>query len=284
MEQKNKEIVKVVLAAFSDKGTVRDNNEDNLYSSVVNVINEKSDDSYKKTTVFDYSEQAKLFAVFDGIGGSYGGEIASLCAAKVFSEFYHKITIEDINEPSDILSELKSDIEKSILQKDGFNAKNMPGTTCCALLIQNGKVLPFWVGDSRIYMLRGNKLILLTKDHTVAQEKIDYGILTPEEAVTISGWHHLTAYIGDLNSNFSIGKEFELEAGDKFLLCTDGISDKYKAIDIANYMNNGVEECLKAFEKDIKEESKDNATAMLIEFKKSERFSLGDILKIRSRT
>lgn len=282
MDHKLKDISNIVVAAFSDKGTVRGNNEDNLFTSVVDVTNANSADTMKKKCSLAYSDEAMIFAVFDGIGGTYGGEIASLCAANVLSEMETELLSTDYDKLSDAMATFKDRVEKTILSEEGFVAKNMPGTTCCAFIVHEGKIVPFWIGDSRVYMLRGNKLILLTKDHTVAQEKIDYGVISPEEASSISGWHHLTAYIGDLHSKFSIGSEFTLEPGDKFLLCSDGISDKYKAEDIANYMNCNVDECLDLFEKGVKIESKDNATALLVEFKKSSLHSFGDTIKRRT--
>ncbi|MDD6657115.1 MAG: serine/threonine-protein phosphatase [Lachnospiraceae bacterium] len=283
MDHNLKDIAKIDIAAFSDKGTVRGNNEDNLFSNTVDITNRNSADLFKREISIEYSNEAMIFAVFDGIGGTYGGEIASFHAARVFSDMSDEIAETEMKDFPSVLEKLKDRIEKNILVEEGFTTKNMPGTTCCAFLLREGKVLPFWIGDSRIYMLRGNRLILLTKDHTIAQEKIDYGVISPEEATSISGWHHLTAYVGDLHSKFAIGTEFELEAGDRFLLCSDGISDKFSASEIANYMNNGIETCLDLFEKEVSDESKDNATALLIEFRKSELHSLRDAIKKRTK-
>ncbi len=101
--------------------------------------------------------------------------------------------------------------------------------------ITKGKLIPFWIGDSRLYLLRNGQLILLTKDHTIAQEKVDYGIISQEEAKTVSGWHFVTAYIGDGQSIFALGEVFDIEAGDKYLLCTDGISDRLPAQTLADF-------------------------------------------------
>lgn len=276
------EFANVHLTSFSDAGTVRDNNEDNLYSSIVSIVNEKSENSVVKEKKCDYVDELMLFAVFDGIGGSYGGEIASLCAAKQFSILKGELDKADITDEailSEIFARYKNDTEQSIMSEAECTPKDIPGTTCCAFFTYNGKVRPFWIGDSRLYMLRGNKLILLTKDHTIAQEKIDYGLISPEEALTVSSWHHITAYIGDMNNKFSIGREFELQPGDKFLLCSDGVSDKFKVDQIAKYMSNEYENGVNAMIDEILKESKDNATFMLIDFREKKSQGIGQVVK-----
>ncbi len=114
-------------------------------------------------------------------------------------------------------------------------------------------------------MLRKKQLILLTKDHTIAQEKIDYGLITPKEALTVSSWHYITKYIGDNHNSFTLGEEFSVEPGDKYLLCTDGISDKFSPDKLAEYMTESPTRFIEIVTSEIKKQSKDNATAIMIE-------------------
>ena len=261
-------IKRLEMACFSDKGTVRSNNEDNMYASLFNIINEKSEDYYCAVYADTYSEETSVVAVFDGMGGTEGGEIASLAAVKQMDVFYDRVR-EKESWSDDDLSYLLLDTKKRMehatrMEMEDPNVEQ-PGSTCCGFVMRNGQIKPFWIGDSRLYLLRKNQLILLTKDHTIAQEKIDYGLITPEEALTVSSWHYITKYIGDNQNSFTLGEEFSVEPGDKYLLCTDGISDKFSPDKLAEYMTESPTRFIEIVTSEIKKQSKDNATAIMVE-------------------
>lgn len=280
-------IRRIELAAFSDKGTVRSNNEDNMYSSLYNITNVNSEDYYVAVYADTYKEDVSVISVFDGMGGSDRGELASLIAAQQMQIFYERLlekkdwTEEEL---SDLLFDTKRRMEYETRTAVQDNTEEQPGTTCCGMILSDGMVRPFWIGDSRLYLLRQNQLILLTKDHTIAQEKVDYGLISPEEAVTISSWHYITEYIGDNKFNFSIGTAFSAQAGDKYLLCTDGISDKFSAETLAEYMLESPTRFTEMVTKEVKKSSKDNATAIMIELIPDfHRKDIGDILKAKTK-
>ena len=261
-------IKRLELACFSDKGTVRSNNEDNMYASFYNIINEKSEDYCCEVYSDTYSEETSVIAVFDGMGGTEGGEIASLASVKQMDAFYNHVR-EKESWSNDDLSYLLLDTKKRMehatrMEMEDSNAEQ-PGSTCCGFIMYNGKIKPFWIGDSRLYLFRKNQLILLTKDHTIAQEKIDYGLITQEEALTVSSWHYITKYIGDNQNSFTLGEEFSVESGDKYLLCTDGISDKFSPDKLAEYMTESPTRFIEIVTSEIKKQSKDNATAIMVE-------------------
>jgi protein phosphatase len=224
-----------------------------------------------------------VFAIFDGMGGTEGGEIASLAGARQMRHFVERLRTDN-KLTDEQFAELMLDTKKS-MEQDIRNAVNdldseQPGSTCCGFVLQNGQIRPFWIGDSRLYLLRKNQLILLTKDHTIAQEKIDYGLITPEEAETVSSWHYITKYIGDNQNAFTVGEKFFVESGDKFLLCTDGISDKFKANKLAEYLTLDPVNFIEQVELEVKKQSKDNATAIVIELKSdSDKKEIKDIIK-----
>lgn len=261
-------IRRLKLACFSDKGTVRDNNEDNMYSSLYSIVNENTEDYCCATFLDEYKTDLSVFTVFDGMGGTEGGGIAALVAANQMPHLVERLKGNGLlpdEELSCLLFDIKLQIENETRITLEVSRVEQPGTTCCGFMMCNGIVRPFWIGDSRLYLLRRNKLILLTKDHTIAQEKIDYGLITPEEAVAANSWHYITAYIGDNHNNFTIGKGFEVEPGDKYLLCTDGISDKFSIDELAEYMNEGTSSFIDIVTAEVKKQSKDNATAMIVE-------------------
>ncbi len=261
-------IKRLEMACFSDKGTVRSNNEDNMYASLYNIINEKSEDYYCAVYADTYSEETSVVAVFDGMGGTEGGEIASLASVKQMDVFYNRVREKESWSDDDLsylLLDTKKRMESATRKEMENHNEEQPGSTCCGFIMHNGNIKPFWIGDSRLYLLRKNQLILLTKDHTIAQEKIDYGLITPEEALTVSSWHYITKYIGDNQNSFTLGEEFSVEPGDKYLLCTDGISDKFSPDKLAEYMTESPTRFIEIVTSEIKKQSKDNATAIMVE-------------------
>lgn len=257
------------ITAFSDKGAMRSNNEDNLYVSCWPLINPLSLDSVEVSETVEYTSDWFVAAVFDGMGGADDGELASLCAARFMPSLVEKLGRKDEYtqaELQDILHESKTEIESEIRKEATNEQGQTPGTTCCGFAMKDGWLVPFWIGDSRMYLLRKEKLYLMTKDHTVAQEKIDQGEVSENEAKTLRSWHYITAYIGDERTDFAVDKGFALEPGDKILLCTDGVSDEFTDGQIADYMVQPYEEAKEEMLNKIRESGDDNATALLIEY------------------
>lgn len=158
----------------------------------------------------------KLIAVADGMGGHAGGEVASTIAITA-------LVTTEITEHS--LLTITKDIDSAILDK----SKSQPdlagmGTTLTALHINSESVELLHVGDSRCYAFAGGKLNQLSHDHTVMQELIDQGRITPDEAVNHPQRSLLThALMGD--SGFDpIIQIYPIKVGDQFLLCSDGLS------------------------------------------------------------
>ena len=99
----------------------------------------------------------------------------------------------------------------------------MPSTTVAALIIFQSKAILIWAGDSRIYRLRSGELTLLTEDHNLAQERYRTGELSLEAAQRLKSANVLTRAVGihqDLHLDADIT---EVEASDRFLVCTDGL-------------------------------------------------------------
>jgi serine/threonine protein phosphatase PrpC len=98
------------------------------------------------------------------------------------------------------------------------------GTTVAALLCQDGRFSVQWVGDSRIYLLRDGGLRRLTHDHTQVQELIDRGLLEPDQAHDHPFGHVLARAVGTaLRVELDVSGD-QVEAGDRFLLCSDGLT------------------------------------------------------------
>jgi len=171
---------------------------------------------------------ANLIAVADGMGGHAGGEVASAIAINALAQLLPVITDSeiDIDSREDLFLNITYEIDSQILEK----SKQTPelagmGTTLTALNISGDNVELLHIGDSRCYRYRDNKLEQLSYDHTVMQELLDQGRLTPEEVFDHPQRSLLTqALMGDSGLD-PILVSYEIKADDKFLLCSDGLTN-----------------------------------------------------------
>ena len=171
---------------------------------------------------------ANLIAVADGMGGHAGGEVASAIAINTLAQLLPVISdLEiDIDSREDLFLNITYEIDSQILEK----SKQTPelagmGTTLTALNISGDTVELLHIGDSRCYRYRDNKLEQLSYDHTVMQELLDQGRLTPEEVFDHPQRSLLTqALMGDSGLD-PILVSYEIKADDKFLLCSDGLTN-----------------------------------------------------------
>ena len=197
--------------AQSDLGLVRDGNEDSALIS------------------------PNLIAVADGMGGHAGGEVASAIAINTLENLLPVITDAsiDIDSREDLFLNISYEVDAEILQvsKEKPELSGM-GTTLTALTLSDNKVDLLHIGDSRCYRWRDKKLEKLSYDHTVMQELLDQGRLTPEEVFDHPQRSLLTqALMGDSGID-PVLMSYEIKAGDKFLLCSDGLTNVLSELEI----------------------------------------------------
>lgn len=208
-----------------------DNDEKNVYIGQSSVIGRRKEqqDAIKADNYYAYAESSRAIAVLcDGMGGLTGGANASaLCSSIVYAGFH----------------DLKADVAipefyKSVIERADIAVKNMKGadgnaivgagTTLVSVIIDNGILYWASVGDSRIYIVRGDEIICITKDHNysmILNERVKNGEITKEEADSNPQKEALVSYIGiggvryiDMNV-----KPVVLADGDKLVLCSDGL-------------------------------------------------------------
>jgi len=169
-----------------------------------------------------------LIAVADGMGGHAGGEVASAIAINALAQLLPVITDPDIDIDSreDLFLNITYEIDSQILDISKQNPELAGmGTTLTALNISGDNVELLHIGDSRCYRYRDNKLEQLSYDHTVMQELLEQGRLTPEEVFDHPQRSLLTkALMGDSGLD-PILVSYEIKADDKFLLCSDGLTN-----------------------------------------------------------
>ncbi len=206
--------MRLTSCGITDVGIKRTQNEDNY------LIN----------------DELSLFVVCDGMGGHAGGEFASAIAVntveEVLSDLETSPEIEAAREDGavEVMRErLRYAIRlagKRIFEKASAEPEYRGmGTTCLVLLVDGANAFVAHVGDSRGYLVRDGRIEQLTEDHSLVNEKIRAGLLTPEQAR-----HHKLKNIITRSLGYTEDVEIDIQVralrrGDRFLLCSDGLSN-----------------------------------------------------------
>jgi protein phosphatase len=198
----------VTIAAKTDLGRVRENNEDKFEFFV-------PEDPAK------LASRGQVFLVCDGMGGHAAGQIASELACKTFIDVYlsHPAGDPEAAMTAGVVAANRfvTDVGRAVPARKGM------GTTLSGLILLQEKAYTVQVGDSRIYRLRNGELLMLTQDHTWVDEAIRAGMLTPAEAETHPYKHVLTRAIGTEGEVRPDITSDEIQVGDIYLLCSDGL-------------------------------------------------------------
>jgi serine/threonine protein phosphatase PrpC len=170
---------------------------------------------------------SQIIAVADGMGGHAGGEVASSTAIKTLASLIPVITDKDIDEESSedlFINSLYSVDSQIKAVSDEEPALEGLGTTLTALFVQGETVSLLHVGDSRAYRLRGGSLEQISVDHTVVQELISKGAISPSEVSEHPQRSMLTQALMGSGNVEPVLQIFEAKSKDRFLLCSDGLS------------------------------------------------------------
>jgi protein phosphatase len=198
------------IASLTHPGMVRSHNEDN-----------------------HAVDQAAGFVILaDGMGGYNAGEVASQMAVTQLAAALAQGVAAGAA-PDELLSRAVGQINAAIYHAAQAEPQCAGmGTTLVSALFQPQRVSVAHVGDSRLYRLRGERLEMVTRDHSVLQAQIDSGLISPEEA-RLS--HHKNLVTRALGVDETVEVEVathDTEPGDLYLLCSDGLNDMVADADI----------------------------------------------------
>lgn len=243
-------------SGYSDKGMVREGNEDS----------------------FVVAPEIGFFAVADGMGGHNAGEVASRMAIEVLRDYLERTTIGDClpdngknPDCSDAANHLASGIRHAnrvIYESTRNNPawRNM-GTTIVAAILNENRLSIAHVGDSRAYLLRGGGIIALTEDHSLVAEQVRSGHISIETAESSSQRNIITRALGS-------GAEPEVELcdlllapEDRILLCSDGLTTMVSEAKIRSIVlgsSNPDEICRLLVEEANNNGGRDNVTVAVI--------------------
>ncbi len=214
------------IVGLTDPGMVRGHNEDAI----------------------DYDPAAGLVILADGMGGYNAGEVASGIATTLLSQgIKAAIEVMPPHLPETMSQKpaahriLRLEIEKANLAIFQ-TAQSQPqcagmGTTLVTALFYDNRLTVAHVGDSRLYRLRDGLLQTLTRDHSLLQEQLDSGLITPEEARQSHNKNLVTRAVGIDPQLEPELNDYDVALGDLYLFCSDGLNDMVDDEDIAAVLN-----------------------------------------------
>lgn len=214
------------IAAITDTGKARDNNEDSIATN----------------------PELGLVVLADGMGGHRAGEVASGLAVEIISRHVEDKLSKGKSEPSSEEYSFEAELIKQAVELANATVFETAqarvecagmGSTVVAVMFHENKISIAHVGDSRLYRLRDKKLKQVTEDHSVVQELLSRGLISDEEAQTAFNKNLVTRALGiEAEVEVDIAED-ETAQGDIYLVCSDGLSDVLPDEEIEEHLLNG---------------------------------------------
>ncbi len=269
--------MKIVAAGLSDVGLERENNED----------------------FYAMDNSTGLYIVADGMGGHLAGEVASKVAVQIIQKNVNnwintnRPVTELFGPPDTTLSQRANYLSSSIklanrviyeMSHEYTEYKGM-GTTIVVLSIMPSTIISANVGDSKLYLIRGNSMEPLSKEHNMVGEQLERGLISEKEARISPLRHILTRNLGSSDTVEADVFEIEHINNDRFLLCTDGLTDLVSDGKILHIIKNGHDPedmCQKLISEANKRGGNDNITVAVIWLNKESEEKRGIIRNLRT--
>ncbi len=262
----------------SDAGKVRPSNEDQFLMAEMTKSLRVLRSSLPGPGSRWGDERGYLFVVADGMGGHQAGEQASALALQTiedfmlntFKWFFHLRG----SESQTVLTEFQSALRQADLRvfEEAVRRPELygMGTTLTMAYAVGRDLFVAHAGDSRCYLLRGGELTQLTHDHTLAEEMVSRGHLTPEQAAGSRLSHVITNAIGGTEAGVRAElHKIRLETGDRVLLCSDGLSGELadeRLMTVLSEEADSQRACERLLAEALEHGGRDNVTAIVARF------------------
>jgi serine/threonine protein phosphatase PrpC len=260
------------IAGRSERGQ-RANNEDRFLAvRVERVTTPVATNIPADHLRFVPSQTCWAVAVADGMGGHAAGEVASTLALSRALEFsqqgsrsFVSIGEAEVREIMARLESILTSVDRAVSEQGASRAGCAGmGTTLTAAAAAGDCLFVCHAGDSRLYLLRQGTLTRLTRDHTMAQELVDAGLMDADETKAHPAHHVLTQMIGRGDADFDL-RLVRLQQADRVVLTTDGVTDAVNDRDIERLATNGdcTAACNALIERALEAGASDNVTVLV---------------------
>ncbi|MGH9939760.1 MAG: protein phosphatase 2C domain-containing protein [Blastocatellia bacterium] len=267
--------INLALYAQTDMGMVRSGNEDNFLILDLSTGRSWTASEEEPQDLLTYSQgyYGSLLAVSDGMGGALAGEVASGMAVETVRDRMLQLQAHDVYGKMPFHERLRLSIEEAnmLINAEGQTnpAHKGLGATFTAVATLGDKVYFGQVGDSRAYMIRGDKIERITKDQSLVQQLIDAGQITEEEAETHSYRNVILQALG-AHSNVNVEvNSLPLCNLDTLVICSDGLSGKIHQEEIARIIHEASDfksACQRLIDLANERGGEDNITVVIAQF------------------
>ncbi len=254
--------LKVTVFGKTDPGRVRKNNEDAFV--VADLTTAERVHSMPSSASLDVGERGVLVAVSDGMGGAQSGEVASTITLR-------SLRIGMNNGAADGAgAALQTSVEganRNVWDFARASGKEGMGATLTAVLVHDLYAYMAEIGDSRAYLLRGDKFVQLTRDQSYVQLLVDRGVITPEQAGNSDYKNIIMQAIGIAPEVTVAMSRVSLRRRDRFLVCSDGLSNMVPDEDMHAILKGATLDsvCTALVDTANARGGKDNITAVLLD-------------------
>jgi len=242
-EQGNKNSLSWHSHGITNTGKVRKHNEDSMLERT----------------------EAGMWVVADGMGGHDGGDVASQMIVNTLKKVHEGISLDRyIDDIEDILI----DVNKKLIQKASESAKRTTiGSTVVMMLAYDKYCVYLWAGDSRLYRLRDNELRQMTTDHSQVEQYVEQGLISRAEAEVHPHGNMITRAVGAAQNFFLDMDIQEMKKGDRYLLCSDGLTKHTLDFEFEEMLGKGTAEeiCKELIDLTLDRGAGDNVTAIVID-------------------
>jgi protein phosphatase len=271
--------VRIDVAALSDKGHVRERNEDHYFVArcgrhvTTTITNVPAGDIPSQ-----FGETGYLMIVADGMGGHAGGEVASRTAIATLvnitlhvPDWILRLDDEHAQKVMERARVRYSKVHEALQEKARLDPRlHGMGTTMTAAYSLGDDLFVAQVGDSRAYLFRDGMLQLLTRDQTHAQMLADQGVISQQDVARHRLRHVLTSALGGSQKDVRAEiRRWKLADGDRLLLCSDGLTDMIDDAGIAAVLGRETrsdEACRLLVERALANGGRDNITVVLAQY------------------
>lgn len=211
---------RMVVSALSDVGRARRTNEDAF--AVTDLASGQQIEVHGTDRAVDIEERGVLLALSDGMGGHQAGEVAS---ALVLESLQAALQTESRGAIHEQLEEAVQRANRSVMSAAQEANRRGMGATLTAVFVRGSEAYIAEIGDSRAYLLRKGRLRQITRDQSLVQLMVDHGVLSAEEARTSPSKNVILQAVGLAEDVRVAIARLELRRDDRFLLCSDGVSN-----------------------------------------------------------
>lgn len=206
-----------------------------------------------------------LWVVADGMGGHAKGDVASQMIVESMKKVHEGVKLESY---IDDIEERILDVNQKLVAKARESEKKITiGSTVAIMLAYEKYCVYMWAGDSRLYRLRDKELRQMTTDHSQVEVYVEQGLISREEAAVHPHGNMITRAVGAAEVLFLDMDIQEMKSGDRYLLCSDGLTKHTNDYEFEEMLQDGSPEetCKAMIQQTLDRGAGDNVTAIVID-------------------